>query len=238
MSDAAVPRIFESSHARRRFLLHAAVAVVVLGGFTVLAYRELQFLVDAEKARAFVRGYGPLAPVALVALHVLQVVFAPIPGQAVGVVGGYLFGPWVGTALTMVGVAVGSAIAFWLARRFGRPYVERMVHRKHVERFDGITDEQATVALFVVFLLPGLPDDVICFCGGLTTISMRRFVLLAVVGRTPSFFVANLFGDFVGTGQVVAATALLALAGGITAVGYLYRARLLAYLDGEEPAEP
>ena len=49
-------------------------------------------LADGERVKSFIRSYGMGAPVVFILLQIFQVIFAPIPGEATGVIGGYLFG--------------------------------------------------------------------------------------------------------------------------------------------------
>lgn len=233
--EAASPersRLFASPRARRRVVVHALVLSLLFAGAAVLFRRHAAFLTDAEAARAYVRGFGVWAPLVLVALQALQIVLAPIPGQVLGAVGGYLFGPWQGTLYNMIGITIGSTAAFWLSRRFGRAYVERMIDPDALATFDTFVERRGLLSLFVLFLIPGLPDDVLCFVGGLTPIPIRRLVLVAIVGRTPAFFLANVFGDLLAAGDIGGALGLLVLVGGLSLFGYLHRERITSVLDG------
>lgn len=223
-------RVFESARARRRFVVHVLTAGVALGLLLVVFRRQLAFLFDVRQARAFVDGFGVWAPVVLIGLQAFQVVFAPIPGQVLGAVAGYLFGPWWGTLYNMLGITIGSTAAFWLGRRFGRAYVERIVHPDALARFDAVDDRHALATLFVLFLVPGLPDDALCFAGGLTTIPLWKLVAIAVVGRAPAFFLVNVFGDLLGTGEFRTAAVLLVVIVALSGLGYLFRDQLLGSL--------
>jgi uncharacterized membrane protein YdjX (TVP38/TMEM64 family) len=226
-------RVFASTEDRRRFLLHLAVVAVVLAGTAILFRRHVALLTDAAALRAFIRGYGVWAPIVLIGLQTAQVVLAPIPGQILAVAAGYLFGAWWGTLYNMIGITLGSAIAFWLSRRFGRAYVERIVHEDALETFDSVDDGYARLTLFVFFLLPGLPDDVICFAGGLTRLPLWQLVALAAVGRAPAFFLANVVGDFLGTGRFAAAIVLALAVLALSGIGYLNRERLVRLFGGD-----
>ncbi|MFB6093806.1 MAG: TVP38/TMEM64 family protein [Halanaeroarchaeum sp.] len=229
--DAAESALFESPQARRRFVVHLLVAAMVVAGATLLLRRQVPLLFDRRAVAAWIAGTGALAPLALIAVQALQVVVAPIPGQVLAAVAGYLFGPWWGTLYNMIGVTIGSAVAFWLARRFGRAYVERMVDPGVLASFDEVIEGYGVVGLFLVFLVPGLPDDVLCLVGGLTAIPLWKLVLVAVVGRFPGFFLANVLGYLVATDERWAAVGLvvvLALAG---AIGYLERDRVLGLFE-------
>ena len=52
-------------------------------------------------------------------VQILQVVIAPIPGQAAAFAGGFIFGFWKGWFLTTLGLVIGSLIAMTLARLLG-----------------------------------------------------------------------------------------------------------------------
>jgi Uncharacterized conserved protein len=175
-------------------------------------------------------GLGPLAPVAFVALQTGQVVVAPIPGQMLAGVGGYLFGTWLGTGYSMVGVVIGSTVVFLASRRFGRSYAERVVDQSALRRWDAFVDRGGVPALFVCFLLPTFPDDLLCFVAGLTDLRLRRFLILVVVGRTPTFLAVAYAGTRLSEGVLGQfALILTVLTLGSVAV-YAMRDRIVARL--------
>ena len=59
-------------------------------------------------------GLGAWGPLAIVVLEMIQALLAPIPGQAIEAVSGYLYGPWWGTLFPMIGMVLGSTITFLL----------------------------------------------------------------------------------------------------------------------------
>ncbi|WP_251343599.1 TVP38/TMEM64 family protein [Haloplanus halophilus] len=225
-------RLFASARERRRVLVHLLVGSLLFLGAMAALREQLSFVTDAAAMRAYVRGFGVWAPLALIALQALQVVLAPVPGQVLAAVAGYLFGPWWGTLFNVIGIGLGSAVAFWLSRRFGRAYVERTVHADVLERFDALVERRGLPALFVLFLIPGLPDDALCFLGGLTPIPLRRLVVVAVVGRAPAFFLVNVFGARLAAGDPLGAGVLFGAVTVLAVLGYLYRERIVDALDG------
>jgi len=128
-----VQRIVPKLARRRSWWQRAAqvAALVALAAVLALLIARgkalLRFYRDREAVASFVRAWGPWMPVGTVTLHVVQILLAPLPGQVLDAVNGYLFGPWLGTLLSMVGVGSGSTLAMTLARRFGRPLVERFL---------------------------------------------------------------------------------------------------------------
>ena len=57
------------------------------------------------------------------------------------------------------------------------------------------------MALFLVLLLPLMPDDLISFIAGLTKIKTLKFVIITITGRLPGFFFLNLVGAGLLQGQ-------------------------------------
>ncbi|AFK18653.1 TVP38/TMEM64 family protein [Haloferax mediterranei ATCC 33500] len=226
-----VPALFESATDRWRTVLLAAVLVVVaiLGGSFLI--EQFPFLADPRALRAWLLGFGPLAPLALIGVQVVQVLFAPVPGQALGFASGYLFGALWGTLYSMVGIVFGTALAIGLARHFGRPYVERVITTDALSTFDNAMAEHGLAVLFLVFLVPGLPDDAICFAAGLTDIPVRRIVAVAAVGRLPGFFLVNSAGAAAANGDPFLTAVLVAILLAASVLGYLYRDQLLSSLS-------
>lgn len=220
----------------RRRLAAEGILVVAVGASVLWAvYRFAPFLYDPVALRAVVRDAGRLGPVVFVALQALQVVVAPIPGQLTAVAGGFLFG-WYGLLYSLVGVTIGSVVAFWLSRRLGRPYVESVVAPGTLETFDSVLDETGDVAIAVFFLLPGLPDDVICFLAGLTPIRFRRFLALSVFARLPAYVVATMLGSSVAQREFRTTFALLILFGAVSVLAYRYREDIVGRLSTDRSA--
>ncbi len=154
----------------------------------------LELVADREALREWVAHLGPWGPVVTICLNVLQVLVAPIPGQFVGVMNGYLYGIVAGTLYSMIGLILGTAMAMVLARRYGRPLVERLVSQAQVDRWDAITDRQGPWFFFLVFLFPFVPDDVTAFLIGLSPLSLPRMLVLVTLGRLPGVFVSSWVG--------------------------------------------
>lgn len=157
-----------------------------------------------------VESFGVFAPLLYILLQILQTVVAPIPGQLVGSVGGFLFGFW-GIIWTTIGSVIGSYLVFRIARRFGRPLLEKIFKRSVIDKFDFIINaKSASLILFAIFLLPGFPDDVVCYVAGLTKLSIKRLMLIFILGRFPTIVMTNYFGA--GLGENMTMVAVVAVA--------------------------
>src|SRR5690606_8110637 len=83
-------------------ILAAVIAAIVIFGQPLLPLFS-----DPATARETIGGLGAAAPLAFIAMQIAQVVIAPLPGQVSGLIGGFLFGPWLGLLYTMIGAFLG-----------------------------------------------------------------------------------------------------------------------------------
>ncbi len=168
---------------------------------------------NADALKHFILDFGVAAPVFFVGLQVLQVVAAPIPGQAAGFVGGYVFGWQMGVMFTMIGLTLGSWLVFLLSRKLGRRFVERLNGAAAMKEFEELLLKRESrekglygkskrvvcahglLTFFIIMLLPGLPDDLVCFVAGLTGIPIWQLMIATIVGRFPGMLVLSLAGD-------------------------------------------
>jgi len=176
------------------------LGVVALAAFLTLGGRPLApFLSDVGRVRRFVASFGVWAPLALISLEVAQVVLAPVPGGVIDLASGYLFGPGWGTLYSMTGLMGGTVIALGLARRFGRPLVERLVPSRTLNRLDRYARHRGAFFFLLLFLMPFTPNDAVCFLAGLTPLPVPLLLLIAAVGRLPGVLTTNLIGANVAT---------------------------------------
>ena len=82
----------------------------------------------------------------------------------------------------------------WLARRFGRPLVERYVDPQLMVRLDDMVERYGMVFIFLVFLLPFLPDDALCLLAGLTTFPLGSIIFTGIGRANTRCFCCQLAG--------------------------------------------
>lgn len=185
----------QRSHIRWWVWMLAGLVLVALISGLILWWRPIyDFLSDPEQVGAWVEQLGAWGPVAIIMLEMIQALLAPIPGQAIEAVSGYLYGPWLGTLYPMIGMIIGSSIVFLLSRRFGRPLVIRLIGKQSMARMDDLVRRGGALFFFLIWLLPFAPDDLACVAAGLTPMPFRQFIILMTLGRLPGVFVSVLVG--------------------------------------------
>ena len=169
------------------------------------------FFTDGDAVRAWVDAQGPLAPAAMGALVVAQIVVAVLPGEPVELAAGYLFGFWEGTAVCLAGGLVGTLAVTALVRALGMRAVRAFFSAEQLEGVSWLRDSaRFELLMLVVFLIPGTPKDVLTYVAGLTSCRWWRIAAIATVGRIPSVVTSTLAAGFASRGDWVAAGATLA----------------------------
>jgi uncharacterized membrane protein YdjX (TVP38/TMEM64 family) len=220
----------------------AVVGVIVVIGWATLdiwraAWDHAVALFASPAAfREWIGSFGVWAPVIFLLATAGQVIVAPIPGSVFPTVGAVAFGPAAALALTMGGMLIGSAVMFTLARRCGRPLVERLVGRELLDRYTRLISARDGLWLFLIYLLPLLPDDAVSAVAGLSAFSFRRFLVLSALGRLPGM----IFTVYATAGLLTQPIWVWAVAGAALAVGLAmavtYRASLERWLLGRGQA--
>ena len=229
---------------RRTVIIGVVTGLAVLavgwiwGDWLVKCARALFALYGTPDAiRDLVAGFGIWAPLIFVGLQVLQVVLSPIPGEATGVLGGYLFGTWLGLLYSTLGLTFGSAIAFGLARRLGLRLVRRILPVGSFEKLSAVARPQGVAVTFLLFSIPGFPKDYLSYLLGLTPMSWGSFLLVSSLGRVPGTWLLSAQGAAAGTNQYELLLLLVALGAALALVSYLSKHRILKWVRrSPEPA--
>jgi uncharacterized membrane protein YdjX (TVP38/TMEM64 family) len=151
-------------------------------------------LQDPQELGEWLSQWSGYVPLAVVLSQALQVLVAPIPGNVVSFASGYLLGVGRGTFYSSVGTAIGSLLAFALARAFGRPLAELWVPADTLARLDAGANRRGLFFFALVFLVPFVPDDLACLAAGLTSIPIPALMLAVLLCRPPGIFVSAWVG--------------------------------------------
>ena len=173
---------YGSSRRRNTLIFWWVVSLLPIAGIILSLSDPAAFYTSQERYRQIIGAAGLLGPIAFIALQAAQVVFTPINHYAVGVAGGFLFGPSLGGALNWVGRVLGHMVAFLLSRRFARPLVKRRVSDDALLRYDRLIGERPGI-LFLVYFLPFFPDDEISYLVGLSRMHFSRFMIVNLLGH-------------------------------------------------------
>jgi len=167
---------------------------------------------DREKVKGFLDSLGPFSFFGFILLQAIQVIAAPIPGEVTGFLGGFLYGTVLGLVLSTIGLTIGSFFNFWVSKTFGSPLVEKLVSKKTMERYDYLLHHKGAFLVFLLFLIPGAPKDILCYILGLGHLSVKEFLIISTTGRFAGTLLLTLGGSFIRHQQYYRFSMLLVVA--------------------------
>ncbi|MEW6429406.1 MAG: VTT domain-containing protein [Thermodesulfobacteriota bacterium] len=218
-----------------RYFWFASAALVAVVSFLLVIdfdllrglFRSRSLLDSGEAIRARILAYGDLAPLLFIAIQVMQILVAPMPGEASGLLGGYLFGLWPGFLLSSFGLAVGSWVAFAIGHFFSDLLRPRLEATRTYGRFNRLVARGDFIIPFVLFLLPGFPKDFLSYLLGMSRMPFAVFAFIAAVGRMPGTLLLSMNGAQILQRDFHQLLLLIGLSAAILLPCYALRRRLL-----------
>ena len=142
-----------------------------------------------------------------------------------------------GILWTTIGATLGATLVFWISRRFGRALVEKIVKKESLEKFDFVIGKRASIILFLIFLIPGLPDDVVCYVAGLTDVPIKKLIVIFALGRLPAVVGNNIIGTGLSEGNIGLVVGLVAVGAIIFAILYKQQENIMRLLGRQNVLE-
>lgn len=176
----------------------------IMGGFigvigvaiyeTMVLTGVMAMLGSATNLEEFVRKTGVWGPLIYILIQAAQVTLIPIPSTITVIAGMAIFSMVEVVIYSTVGMIIGSVIAFSLGRIFGVKLVVWLVGEKSFNRYQKIIKGRDKTMLFMMFLLPVFPDDLLCLLAGITTMSFGTFFAMQIISRPIGICMSSLGG--------------------------------------------
>jgi uncharacterized membrane protein YdjX (TVP38/TMEM64 family) len=202
--------------------------------WVIIRYQEnvWRVVTHSDELQAWVGSYGKWGPVVFLGVQMVQVVVFVIPGEVVQAAGGYLFGGWLGAAYCMVGALIGSTLAFFAAKWLGRPFVQYVVDPARFARLEDVLNRRAgIVTVLVLYVIPGIPKDVLCYVAGVTPIHAGPFLLVSTAARLPGMILSVWFGRALAQESYIELIVVSVLAALGLVLGVIFRRRIEAWVS-------
>ena len=224
---------YEEKKARRKKIIQiislvAFLAFIVLGTIVAIPVtKEIRADIQTQEGIANLSDklsrYSGVGGVLLfVFFQALQVIIAVIP--PIQVVGGVMFGWFWGGLLSFAGTFLGNFIVFMMVKKIGAPLVEAFVSEKQLKKFKFLQDEKKlTGILIILYLIPGIPKDVITYIVPLTKVTKKDFFLYVMPFRLPAIMMSTILGSNVGKGNYTTAIVIMCIFIAIGVAGYFLK---------------
>ncbi len=178
---------------KRIMTITTVIITVFLVAFIIYAVK-MNLLTSPEVLVDRIKKYGIIGPIIFLLLQIVQVVFPVIPGGASCLVGPLAFGPIEGFIYNYLGLTLGSVFAYMLSRNFGLPLIKKLFKEETINKYlKYIRIKKFEAIFFWGILLPGAPDDLLCYIAGISNLTFRKFLIIILVGKPLTLIFYSLF---------------------------------------------
>ena len=165
-------------------------------------------------------------------LMLLQILVSVLPLQVFQIAAGFVFGIPYGTFITLVGAFIGTTITFWIARLLGKNAVHTLFDGEKLDSFTAkLNSKGAYTIIFLVYLIPGIPKDLMSYAGGISDIKYKPFILFSLLGRTIPIVACMVLGAMTYQGNYTVAIIILVVALAVFGICIIKRKQVMAWLD-------
>ena len=186
-------------HARKAGLIFWVIITIIPVVGIIISLSDPQTFSAAQNIwRSRIENFGIFAPLGLIILQILQVIITPISHYSIGVLGGFLFGPYLGGLYNWIGRTIGHTIAFFIARFAGRRIAEKFISPDTLSKYDKWVSDKSLV-LFLLYFLPIFPDDELSYLAGLSKMETKRFIVANLLGHIGGSFSLAYVGAGINT---------------------------------------
>jgi uncharacterized membrane protein YdjX (TVP38/TMEM64 family) len=159
-------------------LLIAVVAVIIISAKMGVG-EKLGVLQD------WIGSLGALGPLVFVVIYAVATV-AALPGSALSIVAGAIFGPVLGVIIVIFAATLGASLAFLVSRYFARTSIERWLEgNEKFRKLDKLTERHGDIMVAITRLVPIFPFNLLNYGFGLTKVPFRTYVLWSFVCMLP-----------------------------------------------------
>ena len=216
------------------FVTYIIVAISVIGYCILCKYGIMDTITSVEGLKKLILSTKEKGIYVYILIQAAQVIILPIPAAIICIVGSLIYGPFLGGIYCSIGVLIGSFVSFVLGKTFGYRIVAWIAGKENTDKYSEIIRKRGGFFLFLAFLLPMFPDDILCLIAGITNMKFKTFAWITIITRPIGVICMSYFGGghiipFSGWGLYVWSI-LLVIIVAIVFIIYKYQEKLQDFI--------
>lgn len=136
------------------------------------------FFSNRQQITSFIQSFGLWTPIIFIIISVIPVVFTPLNHGVFGIVGGFVFGPWLGFLLNWVAKITGTIINFFIGQIYWKKAIHHYTKTEDVEQYNMIFDCHKFL-LFIGFSV----NDTLSYLAGISNMELKTFLPLTMLAQ-------------------------------------------------------
>ena len=115
-------------------------------------------------------------------------------GSPVAIIGGFIFGKWIGTLVVTLGLSLGATFLYI----FGNYFLKELIRDKFLKKFQNLEmkfKKSEFIYLFIYRLVGGIPWQVQCLLPTLFNVKLINYFFSTILGIIPGIFLICSIGS-------------------------------------------
>jgi len=109
--------------------------------------------------------------------------------------------------------------------------VKQMVSEVALQKFYCLINSPGSdITVFLLFLIPGVPKDILVYIAGLTPIKPFTFFIIISIARVPAMIGASYIGSNIQMENYIAAIIIFLIACILFIIGFMFKNRIITIL--------
>ena len=218
---------------KKNKILIIFLSIILLLLTTYICYKLLPLMSklkdpeNQEKFKDYIQNLGLKGWFALLAIQVLQIFIAFIPGEIIEVLSGILYGSIGGLLTCLLGILIGSILIYYTIKLFANKYIIK--YREKLKTYSFLNNpKKIIIYFFILFLIPGLPKDIFIYLVPFLPIKFITFLIVSLIARIPSILSSTIIGTSLIEGNYLLSIIIFAVFAILGITGILFNDKIIA----------
>ncbi|MBD1134854.1 VTT domain-containing protein [Pelagibacterales bacterium SAG-MED47] len=115
-------------------------------------------------------------------------------GSPIALLGGFIFGKWIGTTVVVLGLSIGATFLYI----FGNFFLKELIRDKFLNKFKNLTNKfkkSEFIYLLIYRFIGGVPWQLSCLLPTIFNVKVSNFFLASLIGIIPQVFLVVSIGS-------------------------------------------
>lgn len=150
-------------------------------------------ILGVHEIKKYLISFGKWSIVILFLIYIIKPIFVVTPISVLAIVSGLIYGSIYGTIFTMIGAVLSATVGFFIARKLGQNFVNKLLKGKSTQIEGDIEKHGLSIMLFLRLAFV-FPYDPLSFAAGLSKMEYKDFIIGTFIGVLPEMIAYNYLG--------------------------------------------
>ncbi len=115
-------------------------------------------------------------------------------GSPIALIGGFIFGKWIGTLVVVIGLSIGATFLY----KFGNYFLKELIREKFLDKYKNLESKFKKSEFFYLLLyrfIGGIPWQLSCLLPTIFNVKASNFFFATLIGIIPQIFLVVSIGN-------------------------------------------